>query len=234
MPSSHSSIRSRIVTGAGVVASALVALVVIHPFSGQPEVGIAYDPGAEGDGPAAAGPAGQGPSALSSDPPDLAGAFADEATPLFRTDFSDDAAWHQVVTLVSRPVDFEHPDDPDPGEDGYAPYVAPIEDQSLEGVTPAALAETAMAADLMQGYALLADARSMQEAAAGGEVTVVYVDLSPYAAEDAELFHTFPGNAFRCVVTEIASIEANLSIANMDFSEFADNVASDGVFRGFS
>jgi len=43
----------------------------------------------------------------------------------------------------------------------------------------------------------------------------------------------FPGRAFRCVVTEVASIEVNLSIANMDFHEFADSVGEDGVFRGF-
>ena len=29
------------------------------------------------------------------------------------------------------------------------------------------------------------------------------------------------------------SIEANLSIANMDFGEFAGSVGADGVFRGF-
>jgi hypothetical protein len=28
-------------------------------------------------------------------------------------------------------------------------------------------------------------------------------------------------------------VENNLSVANMDFHEFADNVEDDGVFRGF-
>jgi hypothetical protein len=37
-----------------------------------------------------------------------------------------------------------------------------------------------------------------------------------------------------CATAEIADIEANLSIANMGFSEFADNVEDDGVFRGFA
>jgi hypothetical protein len=31
----------------------------------------------------------------------------------------------------------------------------------------------------------------------------------------------------------VQSIENNLSIANMDFAEFADSVNEDGVFRGF-
>jgi len=41
------------------------------------------------------------------------------------------------------------------------------------------------------------------------------------------------GRVFRCAIPEIASIEANLSIANMDYHEFADNTDPDGVFRGF-
>ena len=65
------------------------------------------------------------------------------------------------------------------------------------------------------GYALLADARSMAEAAGGGEVTVAYVDLSVEDEEDAELLDSFPGNTFRCVTGEIASIEVNLNLANL-------------------
>ena len=39
---------------------------------------------------------------------------------------------------------------------------------------------------------------------------------------------------FRAIPSTIQSIENNLSIANMDFEEFADAVDDDGVFRGFS
>jgi hypothetical protein len=212
-----------------VVASAAVALVMMHFLNRSPQPPTAFDPNVGGGGPAAAA---QPHEPSGSEPTDLAGAFAADATPLIRTDFSDDTGWEQVVALVSRPVDFDHPEDPDPGANAYAPIIVPIEDRSLEGVTGEALATRATAADLMQGYALLADGRSMSEAAAGGEVTVVYVDLSPYAAEDAKLFDTFPGNSFRVAVTQVASIEANLSIANMDFSEFAGGVDADGVFRG--
>jgi hypothetical protein len=41
------------------------------------------------------------------------------------------------------------------------------------------------------------------------------------------------GRHFRAVTSHVHSIENNLSIANMDFFEFADNVEIDGVFRGF-
>ena len=42
-----------------------------------------------------------------------------------------------------------------------------------------------------------------------------------------------PGRTFRVIPSEMWSIENNLSIANMEFHEFADNVDRDGIFRGF-
>jgi hypothetical protein len=42
-----------------------------------------------------------------------------------------------------------------------------------------------------------------------------------------------PGRSFRVVPSEMWGVENNLSLANMDFEEFADAVDRDGVFRGF-
>jgi len=42
-----------------------------------------------------------------------------------------------------------------------------------------------------------------------------------------------PGRIFRVVPREMWSVENNLSIANMDWLDFADSVDADGVFRGF-
>jgi hypothetical protein len=156
-----------------------------------------------------------------------------DSTPLIRTDFTDAGAWRTVVTEVSRPVDFDHPDNPDPGDDGFAPEITPLDDRTFDGLTAAALGE-AFTAGVALGYALLADARAMAEARTGGEITLDYVDLSVTDPEDAELFHSFLGRSFRCAVREIASIDANLSIANMDFDDFAGNTDADGVFRGFA
>jgi hypothetical protein len=47
-----------------------------------------------------------------------------------------------------------------------------------------------------------------------------------------DLWHE-PGRGFRAVPAAVQSIENNLSIANMDFGEFADAVDEDGIFRGF-
>ncbi|MFM7249816.1 MAG: DUF6924 domain-containing protein [Planctomycetaceae bacterium] len=41
-----------------------------------------------------------------------------------------------------------------------------------------------------------------------------------------------PGRTFRVIPSEMWSVEGNLSIATMDFREYAENVDPDGVFRG--
>jgi hypothetical protein len=41
------------------------------------------------------------------------------------------------------------------------------------------------------------------------------------------------GRSFRVVPAQLWSVQANLSLANMDWEEFADAVDDDGVFRGF-
>ncbi len=153
-------------------------------------------------------------------------AFEHEGTPLIRTDFSDDSAWGIVAAQVTVADNFGDGDD-------YQPNIEVIDDPVFDGTTPPSLVDNLGGSGDPAGYVLLGDARSMAEATAGGEVTVEYVDLSIISEEDAELFHSFRGRAFRCAVGEVASIEANLSIANMDFSDFADNTDSDGVFRGF-
>jgi hypothetical protein len=45
--------------------------------------------------------------------------------------------------------------------------------------------------------------------------------------------YTEPGRTFRVIPGEIWGVENNLSLANMDFAEFADSTDRDGLFRGF-
>ena len=147
----------------------------------------------------------------------LASLFEGGVTPLIRTDFSDDAAWERLVALVRIPVDFGG-DDPD--FEGYTPNVEPLPDAAYAGVTGESLGTAwSSRTDDTVGYVLLADRESMTD---DGDPTVAYVDL-----------YDEPGRTFRCTVSDIASIEANLAIANMDFDAFADAVGADGVFRGF-
>ena len=48
-----------------------------------------------------------------------------------------------------------------------------------------------------------------------------------------DLMEVWEENTFRATPETLQGIENNLSIANMDFSEFAENVDSDGIFRRF-
>jgi hypothetical protein len=41
------------------------------------------------------------------------------------------------------------------------------------------------------------------------------------------------GATFRVIPSQMWSVQNNLSLANMDWEEFADNVDGDGIFRGF-
>jgi hypothetical protein len=41
------------------------------------------------------------------------------------------------------------------------------------------------------------------------------------------------GQEFRAIPSQIQGVENNLSIANLDFEEFAQAVDKDGVLRGF-
>ena len=45
--------------------------------------------------------------------------------------------------------------------------------------------------------------------------------------------HERTGREFRAIPSQIQGIENDLSIANMDFEEFAESADESGIFRGF-
>jgi hypothetical protein len=152
--------------------------------------------------------------------------FATSAIPLLRTHFTDDAAWQRVVDQVTAAAFF------DDDSTGYLPNIPPVEDLGLDGADSATVAASWDRGRGALGYVLLADEQSMREAAGDDDITVVFVDLS-VTDEDEDEFGDVYGRAFRCVVAEVASIEVNLALANVDFSEFAEVAdEGDGVFRG--
>lgn len=66
---------------------------------------------------------------------------------------------------------------------------------------------------------------------------IVVVDRTAISLPDhplliVDLFE-LSGNTFRAIPSQIQGIENNLSIANMDFEDFARHVDKSGVFRGF-
>lgn len=159
----------------------------------------------------------------------LTGLHENDQTALVRVAFSDDAAWQHLATLV-RETSFEDEDE-DEEDYSYLPDIVVVDDRSYDGATAASIAATVDRTRDELGYVLLVDALSVAEVGLGLAATVVYVDLTrPFDQAEEDGF----GRAFRCVIAEVASIEANLAVGNMDFWEFADHADEHGgVFRGF-
>jgi hypothetical protein len=129
-----------------------------------------------------------------------------EDTPVLRTDFSDRKAWDAVRVAVEAPKEHD-----------FRAYVTFVDDPVYRGLTPEQVVELEDE-DFPHAIVVLAD----EAALASPEMPLLVVDLVDE-----------PGQTLRVVAEKLFSIENNLSIANMDFSEFADAAAPDGVFRGF-
>ena len=125
---------------------------------------------------------------------------------LLRTDFSDDAAWAALCDAAQAQ-----------SEEGLQARLECISDRAYDGLTIDQLAALARTNDDL-GYIFLAD----RVALTNPEQPILVVDL-----------YDEPGRTFRVIPRELWGVENNLSLANMDYSDFADNVDADGVFRGF-
>jgi hypothetical protein len=123
---------------------------------------------------------------------------------LVRTDFSDDPAWLALRAAILDPAA------------EFRAYVDIIDDPRFDGVTP----EQAIA--LLPPYhhffLFLVDPLTLSHP----EHPILVVEL-----------RAMPGRTFRVTPGLLWAIENNLSIANMDFDEFLNAAAPDGIFRGF-
>ena len=125
---------------------------------------------------------------------------------MLRTDFSDEACWRSICAEVLAET-----------ADGFRAYVDVVEDRAFDGFGTDDVLAT-VGDDYRWGYLVVGDRVTMTQA----EHPFLVLDLLDER-----------GRSFRALPREIQAIENNLSIANMDFSEFADSAGSDGVFRGF-
>lgn len=131
---------------------------------------------------------------------------ADLTSLVLRADFSDDAAWAAVQTLINE-------------SDEY-PCATYVSDLAYADASIQALVGMDSPDDPCHlGYLFLADAVTMRDE----EHPVLAVDLWDE-----------PGRTFRVPPRWFASISANLTIANMGFHEFADEVDASGTYRGFA
>ena len=129
---------------------------------------------------------------------------------LLRTDFADDAAWAAVCEAVQAK-----------SEQGFQAQVECVSDPAFDGLTVDQLMTLITEpADDDWGFVFLVDRLTLTHL----ESLVLVVDLDE---------HEQPGRTFRVIPAEMWAVENNLSIANMDFEDFADAVDEDGVFRGF-
>ena len=125
---------------------------------------------------------------------------------VLRTDFSDEPGWAAVRDALVAP-----------SEDGFKAIVQLVEDRGLADLTVGELLAL-VPPDSDHTFLLVVDRITLTTP--GSPLLVVDVVGAP-------------GASFRTVPGEVHAIEANLSIANLDFEDFAGAVGDDGVFRGF-
>ncbi len=124
-----------------------------------------------------------------------------------RTDFSDQAAWHEICEEIQRPV----------GPLRFRANVEFSDDVEYAGMSTNQLLEL-LPHNYNHSFIIVAD----QTAILSPEHPLLIVDLYERSAHE-----------FRAIPSAVQSIENNLSIGNMDFEEFAEAVEDDGVFREF-
>jgi hypothetical protein len=131
-------------------------------------------------------------------------------SPVVRTDFNDENAWTTICEMIRRPVADGF------GGESFA-YVEFIDDPAFRDLSEQQLMDR-IPEEFGHGFLMVVDAATLRSP----EYPILVIDLFDQR-----------GRSFRAVPSEIQGIENNLSIANMDFAEFAESVDEAGVFRGF-
>jgi hypothetical protein len=131
-----------------------------------------------------------------------------ENCPVIRTDFDNQDAWDTICKLIRMPVHDERQD--------FFAYVEFIDDPDFRDLTVEELIEC-IPDQYCHTFVFVVDKAATQ----APELPILVVDLGDEI-----------GRTFRAIPSKIQVIENNLSISNMAFAEFDDDVDEDGVFRG--
>jgi len=126
---------------------------------------------------------------------------------VLRTDFSNQAVWETVTGIIQTPV----------GIFGFLANVKFLDDLEYAGLTKDQLLEL-IPKDYSHSFIIVVDRTA--------------ISLPDYPLLIVDLYER-SGREFRAVPSQIQGIENNLSIANMDFEEFAGAADESGIFRGF-
>jgi hypothetical protein len=128
---------------------------------------------------------------------------------MVRTDFEHEEEWQALLISIDNPAPLADPE--------YRAALEVIQDAKLHNLGVGPLI-AALPRSYLHSFLFVVDKKTLEDI----EHPILIVDL----LDDR-------GRTFRLTPTQIHSIEANLSLSNMDFFEFADSADSDGVFRGF-
>ena len=145
---------------------------------------------------------------------------------VIRTDFSADEEWARVRELIAAPqTEF--------GQRFYA-YVRYVSDEAYAGKDAKEVVHS-LPDDYPGFLCFVVDRATLTN----GEYPILVIGFSPNSV-NPEDYQRSPSQTpeteiktFRAIPSAIQSIENNLSIANMDFEEFARSVDAEGIFRGF-
>ena len=128
-----------------------------------------------------------------------------DATPIIRTDFTDEATWKKIQRDIAATNGM-----------GFSANVQFIDEKQYSGLTRQELLQRIPGLK-SYGCIFVADTTAMST------MEHHLLVLDPSNPE---------GKTFRVIPSEAWGVENNLSLANMDYSEFTDAADSDGVFRG--
>ena len=126
---------------------------------------------------------------------------------LVRTEFTSDEAWQQVNRAARAQY-----------EDGFQAYIELVSDPAFDRAAWQAVRAAVPANDHGASVLFIADSTTPTQP----DHPVLVVDL----IDDS-------GQPFRCISSELWSVDNNLNIANMGWEDFAEATDEDGVFRGF-
>ena len=128
---------------------------------------------------------------------------------VIRTDFENKQTWEIICDLIRAPVH-------EAGDTFFA-NVSLLDDTEFRNLSQKDLLER-LSGDYRHSFIFVVDSITITHP----EFPVLVIDLNSER-----------GRGFRAVPSQVQAIENNLSISNMDFFEFADNIDEDGIFRGF-
>jgi hypothetical protein len=137
---------------------------------------------------------------------------------LVRSDFTSDDVWQQVADEATRE-----------NEDGFRAHAEPVSNPAFDRASWQTIKAAVPANSQGASVLFIIDGISLSSP----DHPILAVDLSDTFPPMAEFSRIVGRTPFRCIPSELWSVDNNLNIANMDWEEFAEAADEYGVFRGF-